>query len=97
MNVYRGEKRYLSVDLANALAVGDTLVGTPTAQVITKRGRRATSILTNSPNIPARYGSEIRFWVDVAEDQTRGNYLVLVSCDTNNGETVQEEAPLVIQ
>lgn len=97
MEVYRGEKRFLSVELAAVLAQGDSLTGTPTVEIVAKRGRTATTMETSSPAAPAIDGTAITFWVDVPDDQERGNYLVLVECATANEEMVHEEAPLIVQ
>lgn len=95
--VYRGEKRLLAVDLAAVLATGAALSGSPTVSIVTKRGRAATTLLTSDPAAPVVSGTEVRFWVIVGATETRGNFLALVSCASNNGETVKEEAPLIVQ
>lgn len=97
MNVYRGEKRFLSVDLAAVLAEGDTLDDDATVSVVFKRGREPVDFVVDDPAAPAVVDTEVRFWVDVPDDADRGNYLVLISCDTDNGEQVVEEAPLLVQ
>lgn len=97
MNVYRGEKRFLSVDLAAVIAEGDDLAGTPTVEIVAKRGRGATTMETSTPTPPAVDGTEVEFWIDVPDDQERGNYLAIVECGTANGERVREEAPLLVQ
>src|SRR5262245_5426085 len=98
MKVYRGERRYLAVDLAAVLAVGDALAGTPTVIVKTKRGRIVQSgIVMSSPIPPATSGTEVRFWVDIPDEQVIGNYLAVVECPTGNGERIVEEAPLIVQ
>lgn len=96
MLVYRGETRFLAVDLAAALATGDALTGDPTVEIVVKRGRTATTLLVADP-APALSGTEIQFWVEVPADQEPGIYLALVSCDTQNTETVKDEAPLIVQ
>lgn len=97
MLVYRGEKRFLSVELAAVLGQADSLSGSPTVEIVMKRGRTATTMETTNPSAPAIDGTEVTFWVDVPDDQERGNYLALVTCPTANGETVFEEAPLIVQ
>lgn len=97
MLVYRGEKRYLSVDLTNVLAEEDELAGTPTAEAIAKRGRVATDLVVSNPAAPGIDDAEVTFWVEVPEDQEPGNYFVIVECGTAAGETVREEAPLIVQ
>lgn len=95
--VYRGEKRFLASDLAAVLASGASLSGSPEVVVVKKRGRVGTELVVDSPAVPAISGTEVRFWVDVPADQERGNYLAVVSCASSNGETVVEEAPLLVQ
>lgn len=96
--LYRGEKRFLSAELAASLATGATLSGTPSVTIVAKRGRSATEILTNDPDAPAvDSDTEVRFWVDVPADQARGNYLAIVTCGTTNDEEVVEEVPLIVQ
>lgn len=93
--VYRGEKRFLSAELAASLAEGDSLTGTPTVTIVAKRGRGATDLLTTPA--PAVNETAVEFWVEVPADQARGNYLAVVTCGTANGETAVEEAPLIVQ
>lgn len=93
--LYRGEKRLLSANLAPALAEGDTLSGTPNVSIVKKRGRGATTMLTTPA--PALDGNTVEFWVDVPDDQERGNYLALVECATASGELAKEEVPLLVQ
>lgn len=96
--VYRGEKRFLSVEMAAVLPEGATLSGTPTVSIVAKRGRTATEMLTNDPAAPTVSSqTEVRFWIDVPADQARGNYLAIVTCDATNGETAKEEAPIIVQ
>lgn len=97
MLVYRGEKRFLAVELAAVIAEEDALTGTPDVAIVAKRGRADTELLASSPSGPGLSGTQVTFWVDVPEDQERGNYLVVVSCGTTGGETVTEEAPLIVQ
>lgn len=96
--LYRGEKRFLSAELAASLATGATLSGTPTVEIVAKLGRGATTILTNDPAAPAvASDTEVRFWADVPADQERGNYLAVVTCDSTNDEEVVEEVPIIVQ
>lgn len=97
MEIFRGEKRLLAVDLANVLAVGDSLTGSPTVAVVVKRGRAATALVTDSPAAPSISGTEVRFWVDVPAATARANYLALVTCPTANGEVAKETAPLLVE
>lgn len=94
--VYPGEKRYLAVDLADVLAAGDTLTGSPTTEIVAKRGRTATTMETNNPTPPLIDGTEVQFWIDVPDTQARGNYIILLECPTTNGEVVRENAPLIV-
>lgn len=97
MLVYRGEKRFLSVELAAVIAEGDDLAGPPTVEIVAKRGRVATDLVASAPSGPAVDGTEVEFWVDVPDDQEPGNYLAVVTVGTANGETIVEEAELIIQ
>lgn len=94
--VYRGERRFLSVELSAILAEGDSLAGTPTVEIVKKRGRAATTMVDNDP-APAVDETAVEFWLDVPDDQERGNYLAIVTCATTNGEVAVEEAPLIVQ
>lgn len=95
LEFFRGERRFVSVELAASLAAGDALSGTPTVAIVVKRGRAPTTMV--STPAPAVDTTAVEFWVDVPEDQDRGGYLALVSCGTTNGETVIEEAPILVQ
>lgn len=97
MVLYPGEKRFLYVDVAASLGSTDSLTGTPTAEVVVKRGRATTTLVVNSPAAPTIVGTQIWFWVDVPDEQTRAMYLAIVRCPTAAGETAKEEAPLLVK
>ncbi len=97
MLVYRGEMRLLAVDLAAVLAEGDSLGDYPAVQIVHGSGRDPVDLSDSVPADPSVSGTEVEFWVDIPLEQEVGNYLVIVTCATTNGEVIVEEAPLVIQ
>lgn len=96
IEVYRGEKRFVAAELAALLAEGDSLAEPVSVEVVAKRGRTATTLVVSTPTAPAIDGTQVEFWVDVPDDQTRGNYLALVTCATVGEETLTVEAPLLV-
>jgi hypothetical protein len=97
MLVYRGEKRFLSADLAAVIADGDSLASVVSCEVIRKTGRGSTALLVVDPSPPFISGTEVRFWIDVPLETAIGLYLAPIVCDTGSGERIVEEAPIVIQ
>ena len=78
------------------MADGDTLDGSPTVGVVAKRGRALADVVDPSPAPAVQDDVAVAFWVEIPADLTRGNYLAIVTCGTTNGETVIEEAPLIV-
>lgn len=96
IELYPGERRFLAVDLVSLIRAGDSLSGTPDLEIVAKRGRTATTMLLSSPEEPAVLGTKVTFWVEVPLTQKRGNYLALVRCPTAEGESIPEEAKILV-
>lgn len=90
MIVYRGERRYLSIEMGGVLADGDTLTGAPIVEVA------GTELVQASP-APAIDGASVRFWIEVPADDRQKLRRIRVQCGTVGGETVVATAPLAIQ
>jgi hypothetical protein len=97
MLVYRGETRFLAVELAAVMAEGDELAAITSVEIVRRRGNAASDLLSNSPAPPAIDGTEVQFWVEIPDDNQRSWYLVVVTCSTMNGEVIVEKAPLVVK
>lgn len=96
IELYRGERRFLSIDLAALIRAGDTLEDPPDLEIVAKRGRTATTMLLDSPAEPAVNGNTVTFWAEAPLTQARGIYLAIVRCPTAQGETIPEEAKILV-
>lgn len=94
IEVHPGEKRYIAAELAALLAEGDSLASVESVEVVAKRGRAATTML--STPAPAIDDTAVEFWIDVPGDQAKAIYLGLVTCVTAAAETIIEEVPIIV-
>lgn len=95
IEMHPGERRYVAAELSALIAEDDSLTGTPTVEVVAKRGRTATDMLAEPA--PSIDGTSIEFWVEAPDDPAeRGIFLGLVTCETAEGETIVEEVEILV-